>query len=426
MEQNLSELLQRSLTPARLELIQRAAEESAGLGLPIYLVGGLVRDLLLGRAPLDFDLVVEGSAPALGERLVNRFGGRLTIHTKFMTAKWFLPANLKAPALTTLDLISARSETYKHPGALPTVKPGNLTSDLRRRDFSINTLAIRLDGPAFGQLKDELGGLEDLKNKLVRVLHPRSFVDDPTRMYRAVRYEQRYGFQITPDTLNLINEARASIDKLSAQRIRHELDLILDEPNAAAMLERLAEVDLLRPVHLALPWDAAARKRLEASVQSGELPEKFENRTVNWLSWLMVLNPAKLESIDRRLRFEAGLMKSLMAASQLFADLPSLAGLKVSQCVERLEKLPLEAVYAVYKADVNQASYQALGRYLTDWRHIRPRTTAGDLNKRGLPPGPEYQSVLRQLRNAWLDGGIHSEAEELTLLDQLLLKERTS
>ena len=156
-------------------------------GLPLYIVGGSVRDLVLGHRLNDFDLTLEGNAIALARSLASKHGGTITAHIKFGTANWLLPDHLKIDH-PTLDLVSARSETYKHPVALPTVKLGSIADDLRRRDFTINAMAIRLDGSHFGELRDDLNGMEDLQNGIIRILYPRSFIDDPTRMYRAVRY----------------------------------------------------------------------------------------------------------------------------------------------------------------------------------------------------------------------------------------------
>ena len=233
---NLSELIERSFPKDRLDLLRLLAAQAETRQMPLYIVGGSVRDLLLGRRLNDFDLIVEGDAIALGRALSSKYGGTVTAHSKFGTAKWFLPESLKSDHVT-LDLISARSETYKHPAALPSVKRGRIADDLRRRDFTINALAIRLDGSHFGELRDDLDGAEDLHRGMIRVLHSRSFIDDPTRMYRAVRYAERYGFKIAEDTVILIPEARPFVEKLSAQRIWHELDLILEEPKCCSHAE---------------------------------------------------------------------------------------------------------------------------------------------------------------------------------------------
>lgn len=413
MENNLSELLQKTISSDQLDLIPRVADEASTLGFPIYIVGGFVRDLLLGRPGLDFDLVVEGDAIKLADSLASKYGGKTTIHQKFGTANWFVNKN------SSIDLISARSEIYSHPAALPTVKRGTISDDLHRRDFTINTLAIRLDGDHFGELHNELGGLNDLQHGIVRVLHLHSFIDDPTRIYRAVRYEKRYDFNIARETSALIPEACHLIEKLSAQRIRHELDLILDEPNAASMLARLDELDLLRPIHSSLRWDKSVRVRLEVSASDLELLD-IDARDLRWLLWLMTLSNNEITSLNKRLHFSASLLISLLASSKLWSALPAFANLKPSQCVERLGKFPLQAIYAVLCAAPRGKSKQALEKYLMQWRHIKPKTTGNDLKKLGLEPGPRYQAVLKKLRNAWLDGEVKSIKEEKPLLEKIL------
>lgn len=400
------------LSDSQLDLLHRVADESSALRFPVYLVGGSVRDLVLGRAVLDFDLVLEGDAISLGRSLVSKFSGKLTVHQKFGTAKWFLDARkIQSENLPTfVDLISARSETYKHPAALPTVKMGTIADDIRRRDFTLNALAVRLDGEHFGELRDELGGMADLQNGLVRILHPRSFVDDPTRIFRAVRYEKRYGFKIEPQTLALIPEARPLIAKLSAQRVRHELDLILDEPNAESMLARLGDLGLLKPIHPTLTWDVTTWARLQHKVNSAE---------ACWLLWLMSLTEIEITSLNERLKFTSSLLKSLYASSKIFAALSTFADLKPSQCVERLDNLPLTAISVVTLVAQGQ-SRQMLEKYLSEWRHVKPKTTGGDLKNLGVVPGPRYQEILSGLRAAWLDGKVSSENEEKRLLENYL------
>ena len=413
--------LDQTLSPQRLALLRIVAEAAATRQLPLYVVGGFVRDLLLGSPAMDFDLVVEGDAIPFAKALAAQYGGRVTAHVRFGTAQWFLPDS----DLHALDFISTRSETYKHPAALPTVKPGTLTDDLARRDFTINTLALRLDGKHWGELRYDPGGLDDLKRGLVRVLYPESFMDDPTRLFRAVRYEQRYGFQIAPETLFLIPPARRLIGSLSAQRIRHELDLILEEEKAVAMLSRLAELDLLQSVHPALTWNDTTRERFinglrlapERHIKS--IPSSAGRSFLGWHFWLMDVVSIDLESLERRLHFHANLFDSILAASALFTDLPSLVGLKPSHCVARLENLPLTAVYAVFLTSPDGKARQNLYNYLETWRHVKPKTNGHDLKKRGLPPGPRYQQALQRLRQAWLDEEVKSEKEEMELLDKL-------
>lgn len=413
MSRNLSALLERSLPLEQLELLRRAADEASRQGFPLYIVGGFVRDLVLGRPSLDFDLVVEGDSIALARALAERYGGKVTAHPRFGTAKWHLRGARPehSSTLDALDFISARSEVYKHPAALPTVKMGKIEDDIRRRDFTINTLAIRLDGKHFGILRDEVGGLEDIERGRVRVLHARAFLDDPTRMYRAVRYEQRYGFHIVPETLNLIPEARPLIARLSPKRIRHELDLILDEPDAASMLKRLEQLDLLRPIHPSL---SRALGLLDPSIYDGQ------PRLLRWVLWLLPLSPEEIEALNTRLHFPAALMRSLRTAPRLFADLSAFAGLPPSEVVRRLDGLPEEAIRAAALAATAENSKRPLQEYLSTWRHLRPKTTGHDLKRLGLREGPQYQQILWKLRAAWLDGRVATEQDEQRLLQALL------
>jgi tRNA nucleotidyltransferase (CCA-adding enzyme) len=412
--QNLATLLEKSLPDDRLGLLHLVRDEATRSALPVYVVGGSVRDLILGRRLNDFDLTVAGDAIALARALAAKHGGGVTAHTKFGTAKWFLPENLKTDH-ATLDLVSARSETYKQPAALPTVKPGDIADDLRRRDITINTLALRLDGTYYGELRDDFDGLKDLQDGVVRVLHPLSFIDDPTRMYRAVRYEVRYGFKIAPDTLALIPEGRSYVEKLSAQRVRHELDLVLDEPNAVATLARLDELDLLSVIHPAL----SSFSRSNLATLKSEDPA-LQNRNSRWILWLMHLTDQEIELLNERLHFTASLLKVLRSATLLNTNLTAVIGLKPSQVAELLQGYSQKALEVVSSTVQDESIKNILTKYLSEWWHVHPKTTGHDLKKRGIPPGPKYNEILRRLRAAWLDGEVKTQEEEKELLNNLL------
>jgi tRNA nucleotidyltransferase (CCA-adding enzyme) len=305
-----------------------------------------------------------------------------------------------------------------------------MDNDIRRRDFTVNTLAIRLDGSHFGQLRDDLHGMDDLKNGIVRVLHERSFIDDPTRMYRAVRYAERYGFRIAESTLALIPEAQPFVEKLSAQRIRHELDLILEEWKADSMLARLAELELFQPIHPALTYDQSMHERLEnlhtyrglqhLSPWNITKGEQMRDSDLGWLLWLMSLSEDKITSLNSRLHFTADLLASLYAVSMMFGDQAAYIGLKPSECVERLESYPVNAVEAMGYVAKDPRIKEVFDEYISRWRYIKPHTTGNELKTLGIEPGPRYAVILRQLRNAWLDGEVESEEEEAKLLKRLL------
>ena len=413
----------RFIPTSRLVLLRQVAALSAHLGLPAYLVGGFVRDALLKQPINDFDLVVEGDAVKLGRALVKQFGGRLTVHAPFKTATWFLPAGVgsrygteehrpySTPESTIdfIDLISARSETYARPAALPTVKLGTLADDLRRRDFTINALAVRLDGDHFGELSDPLGGRADLQRGLVRVLHPNSFVDDPTRLLRAVRYAERYGFKIESGSEALIPLALEYVDKLSPERLRHELDLILGEENAVPMMEKLWASGIVRCVRPALPSEEAARKRFGATRR---LPSSVEDPVqFRWMVWLMDATPAQFRALAKRLHFTADLAKKVAAAASIYNDLESFKGTRPSECAARLDGLPEEAIRAVSLC-ADEETRALLEMYLTKWKDVKPFADGDALQRMGVPFGPRIGEILRRLRAAWLDGEVTSEAGE--------------
>jgi tRNA nucleotidyltransferase (CCA-adding enzyme) len=427
---NFSEQLDSILAPESLAMVRLVKTEAERLDLPLYIVGGSVRDLMLGRATRDIDFTVEGDAGKLAEVILRKYAGKVVFHSRFGNATWILDETtfrrLNIPTLgasaypPSLDLISARSETYAQPGALPTVKRSTIDDDLHRRDFTINAMALRLDGTYYGQLHDPLGGQADLARGTIRVLHDRSFVDDPTRLIRAVRYAERYRSQIDHRTLGLINEeARNVLSGLSGERLRHEFDLIFEEDNPSAMLHRLAELDLLNPINPVLHhanFELPFIEILPAEFGGITIPDIHSfKQTLGWILWLMPLSAFDIDMLSRRLDFPALLAKSAQSASALLNKLPAMVGWKPSQWTFYLEELPATSVYAVYLIRMEPA----LRDYLVIWRKVRPAINGNDLKQRGLQPGPRYTDILRRLRAAWLDGEVVSREEELKLLEKL-------
>jgi tRNA nucleotidyltransferase (CCA-adding enzyme) len=414
------------VSTSRLSQLQQVADLSSELGFPACLVGGFVRDALLEKPVNDFDVVIEGDATKLGRALNKRFGGDLTVHAPFKTATWFLPDN--PPDF--IDLISARSEKYAQPAALPTVKLGSLDEDLHRRDFTINAMAVRLNGQGVGELIDPLGGREDLEHGLMRVLHPNSFIDDPTRLFRLVRYAERYGFNFESKTEAILPSALGYVDQLSPERLRHELDLILEEENFLPMLEKLWAYRILQQVTPALPFDEATRARLDESRLGFSIPQdtvpseisKIRNRL--WIAWLMGLSGKGIRALGKRMHFTADLLKQCLGASSLLQVLDSFAGFHPSECVARLDKFPLESVLVVSSCAPNMGLRPILQKYLKEWKGVKPDTTGETLMLLGVPFGPRIGEILWRLRAAWLDGELTNAAEEHELLDRLMREKR--
>ena len=442
-QEDVAEMLAKAVPPARLALLHALANEADKINLPIFVVGGFVRDLLLDRPSLDFDIVVEGDAIFFANRLAERYGGRVITHHRFGTAKWTIDRinqkiidrlNLSGEVdpnhlPDSLDLITARTEFYEQPAALPTVESSSIKMDLHRRDFTINTLSLRLDGENYGKIHDYWGGLDDLRKGHIRVLHALSFVDDATRLLRAVRFEQRFDFQIEPRTLALMEESLPLLNKLTGARIRHEINLILEEPKAAQMLSRLYDLGILQAIHPALPWDKSLEENLSRLDTENidpvwALPEHSDHldirQTLSYLLWMGHLPQMTLRLITSRLRFKSDLKKLLIETSKLVRALPNLKGVSPSVVVHEIEDTPRLAIYAVYLINSDPELRELLRMYITKWIGVEPATTGDDLRELGLKPSPAYGQILTALRDAWLDGEVESVEDEKKLLAELL------
>jgi tRNA nucleotidyltransferase (CCA-adding enzyme) len=440
---NLAVRLDSAVPPARLALLKAVAAQANELHQAVYIVGGVVRDLILERPSQDFDMVVEGDAITLGKALAAQFGGRVVAHARFGTAKWFISGQharlagaLKmdgglnpAELPDSLDLISARTEFYEYPTALPTVERSSIKLDLHRRDFTINTMAIRLDGRHYGDLYDYWGGLADLRRGLVRVLHSLSFVDDPTRMLRAVRFEQRFNFQIEERTLELLGDANALVPQVSGERLRHELNLILAEPKALAMLDRLSGLGLLRAIHPGLRWDAEIAAQVETCLRTRpgaewELPEKINHtpldRALALVVWFAALSPEDAQEAASLLNFSAVLKGAISSVQHLRPELSRLATARPGVITARLDAAPRLALYVLYLVTRDAGERRMLERFINVWCKIAPTINGDDLQVMGVTPGPAYREILETLRQAWLDGEITSPEQEQARLRNLL------
>ena len=436
---NLATEMEECLPSARIGLLKIISLIANNLQLPIYLVGGFARDLLLRTPSLDLDFVVEGDAIQLAQALSNKYGGKVTFHKKFGTAKWHLNS-LKKEILnqsgnhasidfktlpTTIDLVSARSEFYEKPTALPTVSRGSIKLDLHRRDFTINTMAIRLDGHHFGELYDYWGGLNDLKKKKIRVLHSLSFVDDPTRMLRAVRFEQRFGFSIEKRTLELLGEARNLIKDVSGDRIRHELDQIIRETNAAKMLSRMDQLGLFSSIHPEIQWNESMLSDFQG-FHSAKIPTEWkltqkENNILYGAYILLIsrLNSNAVNRIINRLRLKNHLKQIVISANELWHNLDTLNKKKPSEIVCTLGKYSQIVIYCVYFLTTDKQKKNNLEDFARKWRWIEPKTNGDTLRELGLEPGPVYREILCELKSAWVDGKISSVNDEHILLRKL-------
>jgi tRNA nucleotidyltransferase (CCA-adding enzyme) len=407
----LAVLLDQRLPPPRRELLHRVSGAAEAAGLPLYLVGGFVRDLLLGLPPGDFDFVVEGPAPDLVRALARELGGEVTVHADFGTATWLGPDG------AALDFTTSRTETYPQPAALPRVRPASISDDLGRRDFTINALAVRVDGERLGELLDPHGGRADLEARLVRVLHPRSFQDDPTRLFRAVRYARRLEFALEPETARLIPGAWEALAALTGDRVRREFELLFREPRAVAMLEQLAALDIPGHVHPALGWGASASERAQAIARLPFAEWKLDAPPEpDALYFALMLEAAADEEVAEAL-IRLNVNRVVFEAVRQAVGLDP-AWSRPSEVAAALDDLSELAVIAVYV--LHPAARAEVHAYLSRWRFVRPATTGDDLIGLGLRPGPPFKRILWELRAARLDGEVSDAAGEQALLMQLV------
>jgi len=428
--QEIAERLEKALPPRLLALLQDAGRTAQEMGYRLYLVGGFVRDLLLGlpeqeEHEFDIDVVVEGDAIRLARRLARRCGGRVRSHSRFGTAKWIIEED---DSPLSIDFATARTEFYEHPTALPQVERSSIQQDLHRRDFTINTLAIRLDPDHYGELLDFFGGEKDLREGRIRVLHSLSFVEDPTRMLRAVRLEQRLGFTIEERTLELMRGALDLLNRVSGERIRHELYLIFQEKEPERALRRLTELGILSQIHPRLRGDEWLAQRYRdlrilADRWSGEKPV---DRSWAYLALLIYrLTAPELETVIQRLRFKRDDADKLRQVVALRRLAPQLADTEQppSALARLLRPYDEAALFILWLATDDETVRQQVERYQRTLRHVRPTLDGRYLQDLGLKPGPIYGRILERLRDARLDGEVSTVEEEKVLVQKLLAEE---
>ena len=429
---SLQKQLHETLSPVIWQLLQAISNIAHQLHLPIYFVGGLVRDLLLGKTSPDIDIVVEGYAPDLTTRLVAKYGGRHHLHAQFGTSKWIISAETWQKigieqwdeTLHALDFVSARTEYYTEPTVLPTVTQGSIKLDLLRRDFTINTLAIRLDGTHIGELLDFYGGVRDLENRVIRVLHSLSFVDDPTRILRAVRFEQRFHFTIEPRTLELLAHSVELLGQMTGARLWHELEKLFAEEHRIEMMARLGDLGALAGIDSALHWSKDSAESfsrltelLTRPIWAAEL-----NRKEVALAYLMIwLNhhrkETQLELIGRFYlpKVARNSVEQLEKLSLKLAELPEEPlPSQIEHCLRPFATPTFHLLLC--RALTNSPKVESwLDDYQQSWRHVKPILTGKKLIALGIPSGPQIASILDRLLAAHLDGKISSDSAESEL-----------
>ena len=414
------------LLPARMaSVLHVVARLADAQGVKIFLVGGVVRDLLLHRPTFDLDLAVEGNGIAIARRVSERFRTSLTVYDRFATARLQFPGGLR------MDIATTRKESYALPAELPCVEPASLPEDLYRRDFTINALAIQLNAGHVGHLIDWYGGQRDLRDRTIRVLHEKSFEDDPTRIFRAIRFEQRFKGRLDANTQRLLRNAAETglIDRLSGPRLCNEWFLLFGEQDPSRALDRLAQLKLFRFLHPQLHYGVHTRRIIRSlpkllATWTSRFPISHLDRSVLYLMALLEgASESVLEGVIARLMLSNEQAKKVRTSGRKPARILRVLGgantLRTSELYHLLIEVPDEALVLLLAKTAATKQTMQIGRvqqrvfrFMTRLRTTKTALRGADLLQMGMEPGPQIKDCLTRLLDARLDGTVKTRAHE--------------
>jgi len=408
------------------DLIHLASDIAFQNNMPAYLVGGCVRDLILGVKNLDLDIVVEGDGIEFGEDLASTLKAKLIRHRRFGTATVIIKPSLK------IDIATARKETYPYPASLPLVSRGTLRDDLARRDFTVNAMAISITEKDFGKLIDFFSGNSDLRHKKIRVLHNLSFIDDPTRMLRAIRFEKRYNFEIESKTLHYLKEAvrLKMLEKVEPQRLRDELILVLKEEQPLKQIKRIQKLIGFGFVNPHLRILKNTYKLLNAIRNQIGWFEKIYARRRQLDTWLIYfmgliysLNINEVKAVCKKFVFRKGEEKRILncrkVSSRVMRQL-SRDKIKPSKIFDLLEPLSYELILLLKAKSKNVYVQKHIEDFFEIYNGMRIQTCGDDLHRLGIRPGPQYQKIFLRVLKAKLNGLVETKEEELALINKMI------
>ena len=408
-----ADLIADRIPASQLDIARLIASAAEQLGVEPYLVGGVVRDALLGRSSTgDLDITLVGADGATFAQIARITGGRITKSSQFNTARLEIGDRF-------VDLAMARAETYPRPGSLPVVRPGTLAEDLARRDFSVNAMAVSLGSDSWGSLFDPHGGRDDLRKGRLRTLHEGSFLDDATRIMRAARYAARLSFDLDDTTRQSLDRSIGFLSTISSARLRNELErILLEVSTASTTLRTLDQWGALSAIHPAIRFDSAAWLRF--GHESSSLPP--ENRvTVGFAVLGAGLLVSDAEGVAARLGLGSLARRVLTESADLASSLSETnpAEMSNAQLADLLDPYQRHAIAGCELTLTGKVS-ERVGRYLSDLRDMKPDLDGSDLVNMGVPHGPEVGRMLRRLRAAKLDGDVDTPDAERAMVMRLL------
>jgi tRNA nucleotidyltransferase (CCA-adding enzyme) len=409
-----------------LELVYLTRDAAEQQGENAYLVGGFVRDLLLGVKNYDLDFVIELDGIGVAEVLSQKLKAKLIRHRRFGTATLVIGHHHK------IDISTARRESYPQPAALPHVAPGTLQDDLFRRDFTINALAIAVTGSAFGTLIDYYGGLHDMRDRNIRILHPASFIDDPTRILRGIRFEQRLDFTFEPETRKCLIEAvrQGMLLQVQPQRLRDDLILMFKEEHPLKEIRRMKDLTGVSFIDegLSLPAESLGLfKSIEQHIVWFKREFSERRHIDTWLVYFMgLLEPLSVrrcEAVLKKFVFPRGVDKRIMVYKQEADTLRKALvreRIRVSRIFNLLEPLSYEVIILLLASLKDPRARERIDVFLRHHNGTKSSITGKDLLALGVEPGPHYQRILRAVLNARLDGKVKNREEEIAFARDLV------
>ena len=397
---NIAGRIDERLSGEQRSLLLAAAESAAKRGGRAFLVGGVVRDLLLGAGGLDLDVMVEGDARETARELAAALSGTVTTHDRFLTATVSVGA-------VRIDFATARKERYARPGALPTVRPADLDADLARRDFTVNAMAASLDPQRFGDLIDPHGGRADLDAGLIRVLHERSFIDDATRILRACRYAARFGFTLEDETERLARETTGRLHAISGSRVRHEIERTLEEAAPGAAFDLAERLGALAAIHPGFRLGPATTRALDAAAGGGG--------TLGFAILGAALSEETAAALAKRLAVRAGIRRAMTDAARLASRREALAApaLRNSEVYAALSPYVREAVLACRFTAGDGIMAERIDDFTGRLADVRPVLSGDDVIALGVESGPRVGQLLAGLLRARLDGEVETKQDEI-------------
>ncbi len=415
---NLTTTMVESLARPIIVLLRSIGEKAQKYGYRAYAVGGFVRDLLLHVKNLDLDIVIEGDGIDFAKKFARHMAGEVRTHEKFNTAVVILPNGFK------IDIATARLEYYDYPAALPTVELSSIKLDLYRRDFTINAMAVHLNPDTFGTLVDFFNCQNDLKDRKIRILHNLSFVEDPTRIFRAIRFEQRMGFTIGKHTEKQIKNAVKMdlFDRFFGHRFFGEVRIILSEENPLPALRRMADFGILKFLYKGLRMDQRLERILEETNHALAWHKLLylDEPCRQWLVYLLALMsqvPAKevlnfCEKFEVPERYKQAIIKEKVEVQKIHHIMKRKAPEAPSEIYRLLHPLSHEGLLHLMGLVKKKTQKKAVSHYVTELRHIKPALHGNTLKEMGYTPGPVFSRILKDLLAAKLDGIVKTPPEE--------------